>query len=76
MKTKRKKKQVADEILGNITSLAKWVHWDEVMSQIHSYLKCNDLMTVLRNCVPRKIDMDEMVNRDERPKTLNIKDTF
>lgn len=52
------------------------------MSQTHSYLKCNDLMTVLRKCVPRKVDMDEMVNHeadrfsDGRPKTLNIKDTF
>lgn len=60
----KKEEQVADEILGNITSLAKWVHWGEVMSQSCSYLKCNDSMTILRKHVPRKIDMNEVVKHE------------
>lgn len=72
----KKEEQVADEILGNITSLAKWVHWGEAMSRSCSYLKCNDSMTVLRKRVPRKIDRYEWGGKAwSRPVQLGMSKT-
>ena len=59
-----KERQVVDKILHNITLLAKWVSsgWGDVTNPFIS--KMQWLMIALRKCVPKKINMDEVVNHE------------